>query len=69
MNAIIIRNIAKNQTITLSQIRYRHGLNLFNNVFISIASKLKEPTLIADFEILNKFVCEKVPNDIELKSH
>ena len=34
-------------------------------VFINIASKLKEPTLIANFEILENFVGDKVPNDID----
>ena len=33
--------------------------------FINIASKLKEPTLKEDFEILKNFVGDKVPNDIE----
>ena len=40
---------------------------IFNNFFINIASKLKEPTLKADFEVLKTFVADKVPNDIELK--
>ena len=40
---------------------------IFNNFFINIASKLKEPTLKADFEILKNFVGDKVPNDIEFK--
>ena len=40
---------------------------IFNNVFINIASKLKEPTLKADFEKLKCFVGDKVTNDIEFK--
>ena len=40
---------------------------IFNNYFINIASKLKEPTLKADFEVLKNFVGDKVPNDIEFK--
>ena len=40
---------------------------IFNNFFINIASKLKEPTLKADFEVLKDFVGDKVPNDIEFK--
>ena len=38
---------------------------IFNHCFVNIASKLKEPTLKADFEILKNFVGDKVPNDIE----
>ena len=40
---------------------------IFNNFFINIASKLKEPTLKADFEELKNFVGNKVPNCIEFK--
>ena len=40
---------------------------IFNNFFINIAIKLKEPTLKADFEVLKNFVGNKVPNDIEFK--
>ena len=40
---------------------------IFNNFFIDIALKLKEPTLPADFEILNNFVCDKVPYDVDFK--
>ena len=40
---------------------------IFNNFFMNIGSKLKEPTLKADFEKLKKFVGDKVPNDIEFK--
>ena len=42
-------------------------VGIFNNFLINIASKLKEPTLKADFEILKNFVGDKVPNDIEFK--
>ena len=40
-------------------------LKFSTTFFINIASKLKEPTLKADFEILKNFVGDKVPNDIE----
>ena len=38
---------------------------IFNHFFINIASKFKEPTIKADFEILKNLVGDKVPNDIE----
>ena len=38
-----------------------------NFFFINIASKLQEPTLKSDFEILTNFVGDKVPTDIDFK--
>ena len=39
----------------------------FNNYFINIASKLKEPIVETDFEPLNNFVSSKVPTDIDFE--
>ena len=52
----------------LSQIR-ETWLEFSTIFFIDIASKLKEPTLKADFEILKNFMGDKVPNDIDFKIH
>ena len=40
---------------------------IFNNYFINIASKLKEPNPRTDFESLNNFVSSKVLTDIEFQ--
>ena len=40
---------------------------IFNNYFINIASKLKEPIVETDFEPLNIYVSSKVPTDIDFE--
>ena len=40
---------------------------VFNNYFINIASKLKEPVPNSDFKKLNNFVRSKVPNEIDFQ--
>ena len=39
--------------------------DIFNNYFVNIASKLKEPIVDSEFEELNMFVQSKVPNNVE----
>ena len=39
----------------------------FNNYFVNVASKLKEPNVNAEFEHLNTFVQSKVPSNVEFK--
>ena len=41
--------------------------DIFNNYFINIASKLKEPIVETDFIPLNNYVCSKVPTDIDFE--
>ena len=36
---------------------------VFNNYFTNIASKLKEPIINSDFELLNSFIGSKVPSN------
>ena len=40
---------------------------IFNNYFINIVSKLKEPIVETDFEPLNNYVSSKVPTDIDFE--
>ena len=40
---------------------------VFNDYFVNIASKLKEPPVKTDFAELNNYVSAKVPNDTECK--
>ena len=40
---------------------------VFNNYFIYIASKLKEPVPNSDFKELNNIIRSKVPNEIDFK--
>ena len=40
---------------------------VFNNYFINIASKLKEPVPNSDFKKLNNFIRSKVPNEIDFQ--
>ena len=40
---------------------------IFNNYFVNVASKLKEPILNSEFEHLNMFVESKVPNNTEFE--
>ena len=40
---------------------------VFNNFFINIASKLKEPLPNSDFKKLNNFIRSKVPNEIDFQ--
>ena len=40
---------------------------LFNNYFVNLASKLKEPITNSELERLNNFVQSKLPSDIEFK--
>ena len=39
----------------------------FNNYFVNVASKLKEPIVNSEFEHLNTFVQSKVPSNVEFK--
>ena len=39
----------------------------FNNYFVNVASKLKEPIINSEFEHLNTFVQSKVPSNVEFK--
>ena len=40
---------------------------VFNNYFTNIASKLKEPIINSDFELLNRFIGSKVPSNIDFQ--
>ena len=40
---------------------------LFDNYFVNVASKLKEPIIDSEFERLNNFVQSNIPSDIEFK--
>ena len=51
-----------------NMITYKSDLaEIFNNYFVNIDSKLKEPFINIEFKRLNNFVQSKVPSDIEFK--
>ena len=53
----------RSQTVGNEITDSRDIANKFNRFFVSVASQLKEPNVKPNFEIVEKFCDEQVPND------